>query len=475
MRTRQASSLAVRMDDDELLPHQGATGSAAPGARRRASARRSAIVGGGLAGLATALSLAERGRTSVLIEARTIGAGASGRNGGMVSAGFAAPTRLLERAAGPEAARSLMRLSREAMELIRARIERHAIACEPVSGVVIASWFDDGEALAAEVAEYNTRYGHAARVLDRATAARDFPSPRYWDGMFDPEGFHLDPFALCRGYAARRRGAWARACSRTARPPACGASRGGWRVTTPRGRGHRRSGGPVPERLPAAAAAGAGARDLAGVHLHHRHRTAHRRACRGDPRTLCRLRQPLRHRLLPPAAGRAAALGRSDQHAGAAARSRRPDAARSRPGLPAARRRRGRPCLVGPDGLRPPQDAADPRAGAGPVGQQLLRRPRPQHHHAGRRAGGLGRSRRATAAGGCWRRSRRAGSAAPSARWRRRRSTAAPGCRTPRAPTGTGVGHGDRLPQPDRRTGRTQDTLSARHVPARARWPRGFA
>src|SRR5262245_38153405 len=147
-----------------------------------------AIVGGGLAGLATSLSLAERGRTSVLVEARTIGAGASGRNGGMVSAGFAAPTRLLERAAGPEAARSLMRLSREAMNLIRARIERHAIACGPVSGVVIASWFDDGEALAAEVEEYNARYGMRLEYWNRARLQREFPSPRYWDGMFDPEG-----------------------------------------------------------------------------------------------------------------------------------------------------------------------------------------------------------------------------------------------------------------------------------------------
>src|SRR4051812_2749428 len=45
-----------------------------------------AVVGGGLAGLATALSLAERGRRVVVLEARAIGAGASGRNGGMVSA-----------------------------------------------------------------------------------------------------------------------------------------------------------------------------------------------------------------------------------------------------------------------------------------------------------------------------------------------------------------------------------------------------
>ena len=193
-----------------------------------------AIVGGGLAGLATALSLAERGRNSILLEGHTIGAGASGRNGGMVSAGFAASTRVLERAVGPHAARTLMRLSRDAMELIRARIDRYAIACEPVSGVVIASWFDDGAALAAEVAESNRRYGMRLEYWDRARLRRDYPSPRYWDGMFDPEGFHLDPFALLRGYAAAAEVMGARLYERT---PATSLRRvaGGWRLETPEG------------------------------------------------------------------------------------------------------------------------------------------------------------------------------------------------------------------------------------------------
>ena len=101
MRGTSGKQLGLRMDDDEATttsrPHRFRRARRSP-ARIRAE---TAIVGGGLAGLATALSLAERGRTAVLIEARTIGAGASGRNGGMVSAGFAAPTRLLERAAGP--------------------------------------------------------------------------------------------------------------------------------------------------------------------------------------------------------------------------------------------------------------------------------------------------------------------------------------------------------------------------------------
>lgn len=45
------------------------------------------VVGGGFSGLNTALELAERGARVVLLEARRIGWGASGRNGGQLIRG----------------------------------------------------------------------------------------------------------------------------------------------------------------------------------------------------------------------------------------------------------------------------------------------------------------------------------------------------------------------------------------------------
>ena len=48
-----------------------------------------AIVGGGLAGLSAAIELAERGFSVVLLEAREVGSGASGRNGGQAIHGLA--------------------------------------------------------------------------------------------------------------------------------------------------------------------------------------------------------------------------------------------------------------------------------------------------------------------------------------------------------------------------------------------------
>src|SRR5690606_41895074 len=48
-----------------------------------------AVIGGGLAGLSAALQMSRAGKQVVVLEAESIGFGASGRNGGFVSPGFA--------------------------------------------------------------------------------------------------------------------------------------------------------------------------------------------------------------------------------------------------------------------------------------------------------------------------------------------------------------------------------------------------
>ena len=77
------------------------------------------IVGGGLAGLFLARSLADRSIPSILIEARRIGAGASGRNGGFCSPGWAAAHAAIEKKLGHASARVLFELSQEGCSMVR--------------------------------------------------------------------------------------------------------------------------------------------------------------------------------------------------------------------------------------------------------------------------------------------------------------------------------------------------------------------
>jgi gamma-glutamylputrescine oxidase len=193
------------------------------------------IVGGGLAGLALALGLAERGAAPVVLEAGEVGAGASGRNGGLLSAGFTRGFASLCRSLGVEAATRLFRLSVDAVGLVERRIARGAIACRPQYGVLEASWFDRPSELQAAIALENGLFGRELRFWPREQLRQLYRSKRYFDGIFDPLALHLDPLALTRGHARLALAAGARLFERS---PATGIARqgGGWRVTTRGGR-----------------------------------------------------------------------------------------------------------------------------------------------------------------------------------------------------------------------------------------------
>src|SRR5689334_6670420 len=125
----------------------------APGERYAPSSgsqrARICLIGAGFAGLATATSLMEHGEPDVvLLEAETVGHGASGRNGGFVFGGFSRGEGALLRDLGPDRARALYRGTLDAVELIRARTETYSIDCERTdAGVIWANWFRDPEVL----------------------------------------------------------------------------------------------------------------------------------------------------------------------------------------------------------------------------------------------------------------------------------------------------------------------------------------
>jgi gamma-glutamylputrescine oxidase len=78
-----------------------------------------AVVGGGLAGLSAAIELADRGYRVVLLEARQVGSGASGRNGGQAIVGLACEQGTIEEQLGLDEARRIWGMTIEALDLIR--------------------------------------------------------------------------------------------------------------------------------------------------------------------------------------------------------------------------------------------------------------------------------------------------------------------------------------------------------------------
>lgn len=161
------------------------------------------VVGGGLAGLSTALSLAERGRSVVVLEARRVAWGASGRNGGFVGAGFAAGVDSIVRRAGIEPARKLYALTRDAVERIQERIRRYAIACEPVhSGMLRAWWTDDADEPRRIRDHLRDTLGIEPEFWPRERVRETLVTQRYHDALFYPQAFHFHPLNYALGVAA---------------------------------------------------------------------------------------------------------------------------------------------------------------------------------------------------------------------------------------------------------------------------------
>ncbi|WAC63938.1 FAD-binding oxidoreductase [Pseudoxanthomonas sp. SL93] len=194
------------------------------------------IIGGGFAGLNTALGLAERGIPHVvLLEAEATGHGASGRNGGFVFGGFSRGEDALLRELGAQRARALYEGTTDAVELIRERIRRHAIACDDThAGIIWANWFKDPEVLRCRQRLLADHYAQDWRWMPREMLRSQIRTHRYHDGLFEPGAFHFHPLKYARGIA---RVAQEQGVSLFARSPATSLARdgAGWRVATPQG------------------------------------------------------------------------------------------------------------------------------------------------------------------------------------------------------------------------------------------------
>jgi gamma-glutamylputrescine oxidase len=148
------------------------------------------------------LKLARSGRKVVLLEAQRVAWGASGRNGGFVSAGYATGLAAIERRAGPDQARELFRLSMEGVEIVRSNIDELGIQnAHRVPGIAKVLRYNSRGALQAASERQRSEFGLQLRYLPRDEVRELFISPKYHEAVLDEGAFHFHPLNYGRALA----------------------------------------------------------------------------------------------------------------------------------------------------------------------------------------------------------------------------------------------------------------------------------
>jgi gamma-glutamylputrescine oxidase len=163
------------------------------------------VVGAGFAGLSAALELRARGYQVVLLEARTVGWGASGRNGGQIIAGYASEEAFESQFSREDAARA-WDMSVEAVSMLRERIARHAIECDYTPGFMsVAVNRKKARELELRSEQVRQRYGYQVQHIKAPEINDWIASERFCSAAYDPQSGHLHPLKYCLGLAEAAR------------------------------------------------------------------------------------------------------------------------------------------------------------------------------------------------------------------------------------------------------------------------------
>ena len=161
------------------------------------------IIGGGLTGISSALYLSKKGYKIVLIEARKIGWGASGRNGGQLGGGLRKDQKEVENKLGINQAKELWNLGIEAVEEVKENIKKYNIDCDLVNGVLTAGYYKDDETYFKNEAEHLLKQYNYDKYyfLNFSDIREEIDSKKYYSGLLNKGSYHLHPLKYLYGLA----------------------------------------------------------------------------------------------------------------------------------------------------------------------------------------------------------------------------------------------------------------------------------
>jgi glycine/D-amino acid oxidase-like deaminating enzyme len=170
-----------------------------------------AVIGAGFTGLSAARTLAKRGAKVAVLEAETIGWGASSRNGGMVLTGMKLGVSQLISMYGRDLTRRMYVASLETIDCVEQIVREEAIDCafSRCGHLEVAckqKHFDDYARQAEVIAR---EFNHKLRVVQKNELSTEIGSTIYYGGLVDEVSAGLNParYVAGIGRAAMKAGA----------------------------------------------------------------------------------------------------------------------------------------------------------------------------------------------------------------------------------------------------------------------------
>src|ERR1700724_835586 len=162
-----------------------------------------AVIGAGFTGLSAARTLAKRGAKVAVLEAQTIGWGASSRNGGMVLTGMKLGVNKLISMYGRELTQRMYAASLQSIDCVEQIVRDENIKCDfsrcgHLEVACKQKHFDDYARQAEVIAR---EFKHKLRVVQKNELNAEIGSNIYYGGMVDDGSAGLNPARSVAGLA----------------------------------------------------------------------------------------------------------------------------------------------------------------------------------------------------------------------------------------------------------------------------------
>ena len=162
-----------------------------------------AVIGGGYTGLSAARTLAKRGVRVAVLEANTIGWGASSRNGGMVLTGLKLGMQTVMKRYGREIAKRLFQCSLNSIDTVEQIVKEENIDCgfARYGHLLTANKPKHFHALEEEAEFMEREFQHTLQLIPRGQQRSEIGSDLYHGALLDECSGGLNPAQYVAGLA----------------------------------------------------------------------------------------------------------------------------------------------------------------------------------------------------------------------------------------------------------------------------------